>query len=320
MSQRHDILIVVNPISGKGRGCRTAEAVASRLIDGGLSAVIRHTTSSGDAEQVARQACLDSAQRPRCIVACGGDGTMQEVANALAPFHEELGEACPAMGLAPAGRCNDFARVLGIASDPDFIADVLAHGEPRAVDLGRVNGRYFCTVATIGVDADISSYVDAMRMPLRGTVAYIYGTLCVLRRYRGRKLRIEGDFGVIEQQVFVASSANTSSYGGAIKIAPDAVPDDGQLDLCLIDDISRLRSLAMFPRVLFGRHCGQREVRFLRSKRMSVESDRCAELWADGERIGQTPATIEVAPAAVRIMLPADSRVGSNGAKRTGGL
>ncbi len=317
MSQASDILIVVNPTSGRGRGQRAAEAVAADLHKRGADAVIRHTTAMGDAEQVAREVSLDPAQRPRCIVACGGDGTMQEIANALASLKAELADDCPVMGLAPAGRCNDFARVLGVTPNPGVIAGILADGEPRAIDLGRVNGRYFCTVATVGVDADISSYVDKMGVPLTGTAAYLYGTLCVLRRYRGRHLRIEGDFGVIEQPVFVASSANTSSYGGAIPIAPEAVPDDGKLDLCLIDDISRLRSLTMFPRVLFGRHCLQREVRFLRTSRMNIQSDKPAELWADGERIGCTPATIEVAPAAVRVMLPRDSNVGSNGAAKT---
>jgi diacylglycerol kinase (ATP) len=212
------------------------------------------------------------------------------------------------MGLAPAGRCNDFARVLGVSTNAQAMADVLTNGTPCSIDLGRVNDRYFCTVATVGVDAEVSSYVDAMRVPLSGTAAYLYGALCVLGRYQPRTVRIAGRFGVIEQAVFLASCANTSFYGGSIPIAPGAVPIDGLLDLCIIDALSTWRALRLIPTVLKGRHRLEPEVRFIKTKRLSIETGEPLELWADGERIGRTPATIEVAPGAVEVMLPAGFR------------
>ena len=304
MPDARSIFIIANPTSGGGRGLRTAEAVAGSLRQRDINVIVCHTTVAGDAETIAREASLRAEDRPGCVVACGGDGTMQEVANALAPLRNKLGEKCPAMGLAPAGRCNDFARALGVRTDPKAIANVLITGSPAPIDLGRVGDRYFCTVATVGVDADISSYVDTMRMPLKGTIAYLYGTVRVLARDRGRDLRIEGDFGVIERSVFVASSANTPSYGGAIRIAPEAVPTDGKLDLCVIDQVSRLRMLTLLPRVLLGRHRSSPEVRFLQTERLRIESPERLELWADGERLGYTPVTIEVVPAAVQVVLP----------------
>jgi diacylglycerol kinase (ATP) len=305
MPKGRSFLMVVNPTSGRDRGVRMAEAVADLLRQGGFKVAVRQTAGTGDAETIVREASLSADDRPDCIVACGGDGTAQEVANALATIENELGDACPAMGLAPCGRCNDFARALGVRPDPKAVADTLAEGSPCGIDLGRVNDRYFCTVATVGVDADISSFVDSMRMPLKGTIAYLYGTMRVLARYPGRDLRIEGDFGVIEGSIFVASSANTPSYGGAIRIAPGAVPNDGQLDLCVIDQISKLRTLVLLPRVLLGRHRSQPDVKLLRTKRLTIESREQLELWADGEPIARTPATIEVAPGAVKVILPA---------------
>ena len=298
------VAIVVNPTSGRGRGLRTADTVAASLRDRGFQVVVKHTRSSGDAEQIARELSLDEHRRPGCVVACGGDGTAQEVANALASLTPLLGEACPVMGLAPAGRCNDFARALGISANPAAIADVLSGGRPCPVDLGRVNDRYFCTVATIGVDAEVSSFVDSMRVPLSGTAAYLYGALRVLSRYRPRSLRIAGDFGVVDKPLFLASSANTSSYGGAIQIAPYAVPTDGQLDLCIIESVSRLRALTLLPAVLAGRHCSLPEVHFIQAERFTIESSDPLELWADGERIGRTPVTIEAVPDAVGVMAP----------------
>jgi diacylglycerol kinase (ATP) len=208
------------------------------------------------------------------------------------------------MALAPAGRCNDLARALGVNSDPAQIAEIVAGGHTQPIDLGRINGRYFCTVATVGIDAEVSSFVDTSWVPLRGTAAYLFGAMWVLSRYRAPGVRLEGDFGVIERPVFVASSANTSSYGGAIEIAPGAVPTDGELDLCVIDAVSRPRALALVASVLRGRHLNEREVQFIRTKRIRIEAERELTLWADGERVATTPSIIEVMPAALHVALP----------------
>ena len=304
MSDARSFLIIVNPTSGRGRGLRMAGAIAEILGDRGAGVAVRETAGPGEAERIAREVSSAEQSRPTCVVGCGGDGTLQEIANALAALKDVLGSACPVMGLAPAGRCNDFARELGVRRDPVAIADVLLRGEPRAIDLGRVNDRCFCTVATMGADAEVSSYVDTMKMPLRGTIAYIYGALRVLSRYRGHRVRITGDFGVIDQPVFLASSANTSSYGGAIKIAPGADPTDGKLDLCVIDQVSRLRAFSILWAVLSGRHRGRSEVRFIRTQSLRIEADEPLEVWADGERVAHTPVDIEVVPEAIQVLVP----------------
>lgn len=306
-SQDRSFLIIVNPTSGKGRGRRVAEILANRIRTAGCRAVVRETSKAGDAERISRDACADAELRPTCVVACGGDGTMQEVANALAPLDQTIGDSAPAMGVAPVGRCNDFAHALGIPTDPDAMAEIILHGVPRRIDLGRANDRFFCTVATLGVDAAVSSYVDQMRMPLRGTIAYVYGALRVLARYKPYHLRIQGDFGTMEKPVFLASSANTSTYGGSIRIAPDAVPTDGLIDFCVIDRVSRLRALTLLPMVLLGRHRSLKIVRFIRTHHLEIESDEPLDLWADGEKICTTPVRIEAVPGALCIPLPPDS-------------
>lgn len=303
MPQRRTNLLIVNPVSGRGRALRTAERIRSIGAERGVNVQIEHTKASGDAERIAREACAQ-AEPPDCITACGGDGTIQEIANVLAAIEDHEDTSAPTLGLAPAGRCNDFARALGIKTNPESIAEVLFDGEAKPIDLGSVNGRYFCTVATVGVDAEVSSFVDRMKLPLRGTPAYLYGAIRVLLTYKPKRLKVTGEFGTTEQLVFLASSANTSSYGGGIPIAPRALADDGLLDLCLIQGVSRFRAFMLFPKVLAGRHESLKEVRVLRGKRFEMESPEPIEFWADGERIGRTPAVIEVHPGAVRVMLP----------------
>ncbi len=300
------ILIVANPTSGRGRGSDMASRVAAALRRRSAAVDIRYTAHAGDGERIAREMLADAASRPRCIVACGGDGTIQEVVNALmadraaAPNDDEP----VALGLAPAGRCNDFARVLGIRKDPEVIADALLAGRRCPIDLGRVNGRYFCTVVTAGIDAEVSQFVDTMRMPLKGTIAYIYGAMRVLARYRAPQVRVTGDFGDVEGPIFLASSANTSSYGGAIPIAPGASPVDGLLSLCIIRAMPRWRALMLVPQVLMGRHERLREVRIVATRQVRIESDECLRLWADGEPVAETPATIDVLSHAIDVMLP----------------
>lgn len=298
------ILIVVNPISGRRRALRMAERLAELLEAAGRCVEVWQTTGKLSGQEIATAACNSHRERPACVVACGGDGTIQEVANALAAERDTLGSKCPVLGVAAAGRCNDFATVLGLPRDADQIAKILLSGEPAPIDLGRVNGRYFCTVATLGVDAQVTSFVDRMRMPLRGTPAYVYGALRVLSRYRPSEVRIEGDFGTIERPVFLASSANTAMYGGAIPIVPQASPFDGMLDLCVIDSVSRLRAFTMIPIVMAGRHVNRQGVTFLRTRAARFITSGPAELWADGEKVAVTPAMVEIVPGAVRVMLP----------------
>lgn len=304
MDTARSILILVNPISGRGRALRKAEAVAENLRSRNVEVTVRETSARGDAGRIAHDAAHDADRRPSCIVACGGDGTIQEVAGALAACRDSLGDRCPALGLVPAGRCNDFARGLGVSGTVGRLADILASGRSSPVDLGRVNGRFFCTVATVGIDAEVSNYVHTMRMPLRGTPAYLYGALRVLSRYRPPVLRIEGDFGTIHRPLFLASSANTASYGGAIRIAPDAVPNDGLLDLCVIDAVSRLRALTLIASVLRVRHQRRPEVQIIRTKKLTIDADERLELWADGEPVASTPARIEIVPNAIHVLLP----------------
>lgn len=317
MADRRSVLIVVNPTSGRGRGEKTSRLVATLLRASGFEVAVRHTARIGDAEIIARRACEQPTDRPAVVMPCGGDGTIQEVANAIAPLREVRGLDSPLLALAPAGRCNDFARVLGILPDPTCIADAVVGGGAMDVDLGRINDRYFCTVATLGADAEVSDFVDRMRFPLAGTPAYIYGAIRVLLRYRSKRVRLSGDFGVIEKQVFLASSANTSSYGGAIPIAPDATPTDGKLDLCLIDAVSRRRSMWLLPTVLTGRHARLSIVKFIQTTGFTLESDEPLDVWADGERLARTPIRVSIAPAAIRVAVPARAPLTSAPAGRT---
>lgn len=297
-------VIIANPTAGRRDSAVYARKIARLLQAGGAESTVAFTTRRGDAERIATKALgesLDESGARLCVVACGGDGTMQEVVNALA--REPGGESL--LGLAPAGRCNDFASALGVRRDAEQVAEVLLAGKTRPVDVGKVNDRYFCTVAALGFDAAVSRFVNDMRMPLRGTIAYLYGALRVLLVYRPVVVSIACDDAPFDGPVFLVASANTSSYGGQMRIAPDASPFDGMLDLCVVSVLSRRRVLRLIRRVVRGEHAGLPEVSLVRTRSVRIESSERQEIWADGELIGATPAAIEVVPGAVRVVVPA---------------
>jgi len=297
-------VIIANPTAGRRDCAAYARKIARLLQAGGAESRVAFTARRGDAERIAREALgvtPDGDGARLCVVACGGDGTIQEVVNAMAP--EAGGESL--LGLAPAGRCNDFASALGIRYDAEQVAGVLLAGKTRPVDVGKVNGRYFCTVAALGFDAAVSRFVNDMRMPLRGTIAYVYGVLRVLLVYRCVAVRVVCDDDTFDGPRFLVASANTASYGGQMRIAPTASPFDGELDLCVVSVLSRFRVVRLLRRVIRGEHAGLAEVSLVRTRSVRIESEERQEIWADGELVGETPAVIEVVPGVVRVVVPA---------------
>ncbi|MCX8155104.1 MAG: diacylglycerol kinase family lipid kinase [Verrucomicrobiae bacterium] len=289
--------LLVNPVSGNRSALETAQRVQQLLRETGHAAELETTTSRGDAERRARAAVAAGCD---AVVVCGGDGTLQEAATALA------GTPVP-LGILPRGRCNDFARALGLIRHdaPERLAQIIMAGRTRAVDLGCVGARVFLTVATLGFDSEASRFVETRRLWLRGTAAYLYAVLRVLSYYNFPVVRLRGDFGQYEGRILLVATANSPSYGGAMMIAPGAVPDDGRFHLTLVEQVSRLTVVRMLPRVMQGTHLTHPRVRVLTSSWVEYETPS-APLWvcADGESLCQTPCRFEVRPQALRVLTP----------------
>lgn len=287
-------LIVANPSSGSGRGMRYAERSRDLLAVNHADIEIRPTSARGEAEAFAAEAVYEGYA---CVAACGGDGTIHEVVNGLAGTDVVL-------GILPCGRGNDFARAMGIPSAPEKAASVLLQGHVRPFDLGKVNDRYFATVVTLGFDSEVARLVYEEQVPFKGTAAYLWGLARMLRVYRGVSLRMTGDFGTIDQTVLLAATGNTSTYGGGIRIAPNADPADGVLDICLVRMMNAGRILRVFPRVYWGGHLTHPDIFSYRTGSLSMETERPVVLFADGEPVGETPAEIIAVPGALRVACP----------------
>lgn len=284
------IHIIANPVSGRGRGRARAQELFE-VFSASNHTKVHWTKERGDGRRLAGLALEQGAST---VVACGGDGTMQEVATMLA--HTGV-----RMVPAPFGKCNDFTDALNLSDEPEAIAAAARGRAAKPVDLVQHGSGYYCTVGAVGFDAEISRFVDNMNGFLKGTPAYIYGVLRVLSRYQPSVMDLTWDGGSHHGPLLLVAVANSKSYGGQIPIAPRAVPDDGVLDLVLVQPVSLPRLMVLLPILMKGKHEGIPEARFVRSKKVTIISDRPVELWADGEPVSQSPITLEVNPGALNL-------------------
>lgn len=288
------VILVVNPVAGGGRALRAAER-ARTILSGSRSVTVERTRGAGHARDLAARA---RGTGEACVVVCGGDGTINEVADALAGSDV-------ALGILPYGRGNDLARALSIpVSLADAVAVILA-GSSRRIDLGTVNGRVFCTVSAAGFDAEVAHRVRTGVWHHAGRLGYALGVVRSLASLQAREAVLEGDFGRREGRYLLAAVSNTGWYGGGIRIAPDAAPDDGLLDCCLVREASRLRLLQLFPRAYRGGHVRYPEVEIVRTRELTVAVEGEWPVITDGEPAGSTPATFGVRQAALSVLVPA---------------
>lgn len=275
------VLLIVNPTAGArklGRARRAVEALG-RL---GVAATVRETTCRGDAERFAAAASLAEFD---AVVAAGGDGTINEVANGL-------GRHSPPLGIVPLGTANVFASELGLPLSPEAAARAIVEGRPRPVFVGAANGRRFLQMAGAGFDARVVEGVSGDLKRLLGKGAYVWRTAIELGRYEFQPLRVELDGAPYEAASAIV--ANGRFYGGRFVAAPCASPERPSFEVVLFrrpGRIGALRALAALGAGGLGR---LPEVEIKTARRIAIAGPGGAPVQADGDVIGRLPIQIEV--------------------------
>ena len=293
---------LVNPASGGGAAPGAVVPVARRLRDAG--AAVEVTYSPGP--QAMHDLAAAAVARGDVVVSVGGDGMLCSLAGEVARLGGTL-------GVVPAGRGNDFARMLGLPDDPAGVADVLLAGTVRRVDLvsWAVDGRSRVVAGSVyaGVDARAAEIVDRVRW-LPGPVQYPYAALRALATYRPARFRVVVDGRVGEYDAATVVVANSRYYGKGMAIAPAARLDDGLLDVVVIEAASKRELIRSFPKVYDGRHVDLPEVTVLTGARVEISADARwpVPVGADGEPLGplpslaSPPAEISVLPGALAVL------------------
>ncbi len=301
---------IINPTAGSGRAGRLWPDAAKVLKAAWPKLVVHETRETGHARGLAAEAAAAGAER---LIICGGDGTIGEVVDGLLSARGPL----PAIGIVPAGTGADFVRTIGRASSSAEAAALIVSGNPMRIDAGRVTYtreqgdlgvRHFINAASLGVSGPTALAVNARKRKGGGKAAFLAATVAELIRYRFQDVRIAVDGAApIETRIALVAIANGRSFGGGMRIAPDAAPDDGLFDVVVVRAASKRRLLFQLRRLYSGTHLGLAEVTILKGRRVTVEpaaiGDACPILVeADGESSGQCPAIFEVLPGALELV------------------
>ena len=295
---------VVNPTAGRGRTRSLLPDLRTALEARGADVYV--STDARDGQRAAREAFAAG----RGVIACGGDGTVGELAEVAAVAEAPL-------AIVPSGAGNDFARHLGIdIRHPLDAVKLLDTGQPGIVDLGAIHlddgsTHMFTSVAYSGFDAETNRWANGVRWAT-GTSLYVAATLRTLARYRPQPMRVRVDDQTWKGDAWLVAVGNSRFYGGGMMITPGAEVDDGLLDVCVLGATSVLEFLGCFARVFAGRHVAQPSVVTFRGAHIEIDSDGATlpmEIWASGERVGPLPARIDVQPAALSVVVPTDAPV-----------
>jgi YegS/Rv2252/BmrU family lipid kinase len=312
-------LVIVNPTSARGHTGNMWARTASDLRTHFGAFQVAFTQSQGDARRLARQAAKEGS---RFIIACGGDGTIHEVANGILESGSD-GE----LGILPSGTGGDFRRTLHIPTTSRDAALALRTGRTRRIDVGRITytnndgereQRYFPGVASAGmggavieeIKAENSTWLPAPATRiLGGKLSFAAATLRTAMSFEKPTISISlDDKEAHTLKVVNLCIANARYFGGGMKIAPHARLDDGLLDVIAIGDLHRAMILTRAPRIYQGTHLSMEMVHHATARRITVDPaslNEIVKVEVDGELAGRLPARFEIVPGALRVRCPA---------------
>ncbi|MFM7499168.1 MAG: diacylglycerol/lipid kinase family protein [Actinomycetota bacterium] len=285
-------LIIANPTSGQGRGAKALLETLEFLEFLGAKYKVIATDSLTESLTELKRMNLVDFQR---LLVIGGDGMMHHVLNAVADIN---GLSEIPLGLIPAGTGNDFARALGLElKRPIKNIDRFFSQNPSSVDIGVVNGRRFGAICSTGFDSLVNERANRMSWP-KGKRKYDLAMVQELPRFKPRTYLVDVDGESFETQAMLIAVGNGSSYGGGMKVCPDASIYDGLLDVMILHPVPKGEFLRIFPKVYSGTHISHPQVEIIRGKMIRVVGD--AITYADGERISPTPVEITVEHGALK--------------------
>lgn len=293
----NSVVVIANARSGRGRGGETLRSLERLLREAGISPATLTTTRAGEAVNLARAA---AAKAPDLLLVVGGDGTVRDV---VAGMSEAEGAGGIPVGIIPGGTGNDLCRTLRIPSRPSEALEIALYGADRELDVWRWDGAPFLNVVGIGLDAAVAGLVNRKFRRLRGTLAYLVALMQTLPRFAPIALEISWPGGEWRGRSWLAACANARCYGGGMLIAADAVPDDGLLDVVVIEDVSKPELLFHLPRLFTGTLARHPRVHSFRVPSAHIGAPP-QDVSLDGELIGRTPASVGRADRRLLVRVP----------------
>jgi diacylglycerol kinase (ATP) len=294
--QNSRYFLIVNLIAGQGRCKQIFPSIQNQLDRDHISYDLHYTNEPEEGTDVARMGIESGFTH---IVAVGGDGTVNEVANGIVGSDAVL-------AVIPAGTGNDFIRMTNIPPDPRQAAHLLTNGHERTIDVGQVDdGRYFVNGLGIGIDAQVAQ--DVLKMEkLRGAAAYLYAAVKEVFRFQAFRVKLTGENWSEEKACISLGFANGKYCGGGFKLAPLAEIDDGRIDVTAIGDFRKLERLIRLPQARKGEHLKLAGVSSHQDVRIAVSSEAKLIAHIDGEpyKLPSDCFSVSVTPNSLRVLVP----------------
>lgn len=275
-------LVVINPHSGNGRGAAVADKVTAHLSQRGA---LYQSLASNSAEELSIELSQAiSSGIFQGVIAVGGDGLAHLVLQHAVPAH------LPFLVI-PAGTGNDFVRTLGWSLESiEPILDKALQSEPQAIDLGNVDSEWFGAILSTGFDSVVNEKANQLRWP-KGPQRYNVAIALELTRFKPIEYEIVCDGNTIVTEAMLVAIGNGKSYGGGMNICPQAQLNDGLFDIVILEPVSKVEFLRVFPRVYSGSHLSHPAVKTMRAEKVTINARAVA--YADGERIGPAPISAQ---------------------------
>lgn len=287
-------LLIVNPKAGRRKQSPVQE-ISAALRQPFVDLKVHLTSGPGDATLAARQAVDDGFE---LVVAAGGDGSLNEVANGLIGSEVEL-------GLVPVGTENVLARELGIPLNAGLACRYLLESSSRRIDVGRIGQRHFVCFAGIGFDAHVAHHLSSERKATLGSLAYFVTSFERIGRYRraDRVARIRVDGKEHTTSYWMILVGNIQNYGGGLKPLPRARMDDGLLDLCVYPATGYPATVHQMLSSRSGRHVELPGILYSQGKQIEIITEPVEQVQLDGDpwSEGTTPLTAEVVPGCLKV-------------------
>ncbi len=290
-TEDREIALITNPTSGKGKGLVARDLALGRLREAGLVVRSLAGRDADEALDLSRQCVADGVA---ALVVCGGDGMVHLGLQAVA------GTGTP-LGIVPAGTGNDVARYFDLPrGDAVAAAERVIAGRRRTIDLARSGERYFATVLAAGFDAIVNERANRMSWP-KGQMRYNIATLAELRTFSPLSYVLELDGAEHQVDAMLVAVGNGPSFGGGLRITHGASLDDGYLDVVVIRPMSKAKLVRTYPKLFKGTHVTVPEYEHHRVRSVTVAA-RGIVAYADGERFGALPLTVECVPGALTVL------------------
>lgn len=289
-------LFIINPKAGKGKSIDIISEIKEIFKDTSEQCVIEITKEPGHATDLVRNYVSKENYR---VYAVGGDGTLNEVLNGMVNS-----ESC--LGVIPSGSGNDFIRSIFEKYSSNNILRNTINGKIEVIDLAKIDGRYFINISSVGIDAEVvNNAKNIKRYPfISGKMAYILSVFITIFKYKYKDIQLDIDGTQITLKSTLLALANGKYYGGGMKVAPYADLQDGLLDVCVINKLSKFKMLILFPKLIKGKHNEIKEVSFYKGRKVSIRAKEEVDLNIDGEITKRGKINLEIIPQGIKFIVP----------------